>query len=85
MKKKILAAILCSILAIGTLAGCSKETTDSSTSSSSQSVSYDEIEYNALDYVSLGEYKGVEITLNAADYEVTDKDVEEEIESQVQS
>ena len=33
------------------------------------------IEYNAEDYVTLGDYKGLKISLNEADYQFTDEDV----------
>ena len=84
MKKKIIAIALCMSLMGTVLVGCSSSSSGDS-SSSTQSSSYEEVEYTAQDYVTLGEYKGIEITLNKADYEVTDADVEEEIESQVQS
>lgn len=91
MKKRVIAAILL-CMAVG-MTGCSgngsKETTaPTETKAETEAPSTEESEvaeaverpdYKALDYVTLGEYKGLEVTLQSL--EVTD----EEIDAQVQS
>lgn len=49
----------------------------------SQSIAFCESTYNALDYVTLGNYKGIEVTLIKVD--VDDKEVQEQIDTAIQS
>lgn len=75
--KKRLVIVLAAVCAVSMLGGCGndkksdKKTKDNKTT---------ETEYNASDYVTLGEYKGMEVTLES-NYEVTDEDVKSNIES----
>lgn len=92
MKKKVIAClILC--MAAG-VAGCSNNTAKESetvTEAASESAAADETEssdvaeaperpeYKALDYVTLGEYKGLEVTLSSL--EPTEEEIEQEIQA----
>lgn len=83
MKKKlVLVLMLCMGLAFS--AGCA-DTKDQAQADTEElkeagtetpdAAKRDTIEYNAEDYVTLGDYKGLKISLNEADYQFTDEDV----------
>ena len=76
--KKVLCIGLVVALALGLSAcSCSK----SSTTSNNTTKTEDKGDYNPLDYVTLGQYKGVAVDINKADYEVTeDKIMKKELE-----
>ena len=76
--KKVLCIGLVVALALGLSAcSCSK----SSTTSNNTTKTEDKADYNPLDYVTLGQYKGVGVDINKADYEVTeDKIMKKELE-----
>lgn len=76
--KKVLCIGLVVALALGLSAcSCSK----SSTTSNNTTKTEDKADYNPLDYVTLGQYKGVAVDINKADYEVTeDKIMKKELE-----
>ena len=76
--KSIIVLTLVAILAIG-ICGCS---CSSKTSSGKTS---EDVEYKPLDYVTLGQYEGVAITLNKADYEVTDDKINDKMREMVGS
>ncbi len=72
MKKKLLLAVM-GIALVGALTACgNKATTETGDASADAS---GDIVYNALDYVTLGDYKGVEVT--ATQYEATQDDFDE--------
>ena len=77
--KKVICVGLVVALALG-LGACScsnQSTTTNSTAKGSDASS----DYNPLDYVTLGQYKGLTVDINKADYEVTeDKIVKKEME-----
>ncbi|MCR5666360.1 MAG: trigger factor [Eubacterium sp.] len=85
MKLKRIAALACAGLMAVSIAGCGKASDDSSTSTSTSDTAQEEIEYTALDYVTLGDYKGVEVSLKASDYEVTKAKIKEQVESDISS
>lgn len=64
MKKKFIGVSLILVI-VFSLCACGKKSSD--------------IEYDPFDYVKLGQYEGVEVTLNKSDYEVTDEKIEEEM------
>lgn len=71
MKKRLISVLLAGVM-ITSFSGCVVEE-NKTDSAQSQSV---KIEYNVNDYVTLGDYKGIEITLNG-DYEYTDEGFDE--------
>ena len=77
--KKVICIGLVVALALGLSAcSCSKDTTTTNSTSKGSEASSD---YNPLDYVTLGQYKGLTVDINKADYEVTeDKIVKKEME-----
>lgn len=56
----------------------------SSNSSAEEEISQEPIEYNVEDYVTLGEYKGLEVTVDG-DYEVTDDKIKAQVDNQCQN
>lgn len=77
MKKKAITLLL-ACMTIAVLAGCGGDAANSkeeleSTEAAASTVKSANIEYNVDDYVTLGDYKNLEITLNEADYEITDE------------
>ncbi|SDB17811.1 trigger factor [Eubacterium oxidoreducens] len=85
MELRRIAVLACAGLMAVSIVGCGKASDGTSTSTSTSETAQEEIEYTALDYVKLGDYKGVEVSLNASDYEVTDDDVKEQVESDISS
>lgn len=89
MKKRVAAMLLlaCSL----TIAGCSKgsgetkkqetEDTKPQNSTESEDSAEERPEYTALDYVTLGEYKGLEVTLTVQ--EPTEEEIQERIETEL--
>ena len=76
MKKKIV-ILLAAMCAVSLLGGCkSSEKKESGNESA--------IEYDAEDYVTLGEYKGIEVSLSST-YEVTEEDVRSNVEKMIAS
>ena len=76
MKKKMIALLLC-VSMIATMSGCGNDNSGESvkdTESGTEVASSGAIEYNASDYVTLGDYKGLNVTLTD-DYEVDDSEV----------
>jgi trigger factor len=92
MRKKLLSLLLTATMAV-TLAGCSNSKGSSSvtldpTDTSNQEVEaadyYATVQRNAevyKSYVTLGEYKGIEVTIDESQYQITDDDVETYISS----
>lgn len=88
MEKRILAFLLAGMIAVVS-AGCgssaANETgTENDVVSATESTETDEpygdtVIYDANDYVTLGDYLGMEVTVDG-DYEVTDEDIRDEIE-----
>lgn len=82
MKKKITALLLCATMAV-TVCGCGKDDGESvENTESTEAVSSAGVEYDPLDYVELGDYMGIEVSLED-DYAVEESDVREFIESNV--
>lgn len=82
MKKKITALLLCAAMAV-TVCGCGKDDGESvENTESTEAVSSAGVEYDPLDYVELGDYMGIEVSLED-DYAVEESDVREFIESNV--
>lgn len=79
MKKKLIALLLC-VTMVFSISGCKKDGEDKV--EGTEAVVSADIEYDATDYVTLGDYMGMEITLDD-DYSVTDEDVKSYIESNV--
>ena len=73
--KKVLGITLAVALCLG-LCSCSCSNKDSSNVTTSEVV-----DYNPLDYVTLGQYQGLPIQLNAADYAVTDDKINSKMQS----
>lgn len=90
MKKKTAAAILCVAMTAATLTACdsASDLTDSTEALESTETSIatyiDSIVYDVADYVTLGDYKNMEIELNASDYEVTEEDLIDEVNYQIE-
>lgn len=93
MKRKIMAVLLtCAVLAA---AGCQgkneqpgQETqagTEVSEQAQSNAASSFSIAYNAEDFVTLGDYKNLALTLNEADYEVTEESINNYVDGQIAS
>ncbi|MCR4610413.1 MAG: hypothetical protein K5644_00795, partial [Lachnospiraceae bacterium] len=72
--KKIVALTMAAVVAFG-VAGCSCSKTDTSSNTTNSTKSSSSTDYNPLDYVTLGQYEGVAVELNKADYEVTDENL----------
>lgn len=85
MKRKVAAAMLFAFLL--TLGGCSTqeqpqtETETTSAKNATESETQARPEYRALDYVTLGEYKGLEVTM--ASTEPTEEEIEERIQTEL--
>lgn len=77
MKKKLVIALLVAA-ALSVAGGCGKD----SDNISSDTVAVKTIKYDVEDYVHLGDYKGIEVTLEN-NYDVTDEKVKEEVETQI--
>lgn len=79
--KKSVKIVLCSLVAMVVVSGCAKEeaTTTETTVASGETVAEEVVDIDPGTIVSLGEYKGLEVT--AISTEVTD----EELEAQIQS
>lgn len=96
MKKKLLLLVMC-ISLIGVLGGCGKkedktdgDTTDKLTEDDntgddleSQLVIVEKEDYVVADYITLGDYKGIEYTIQKL--EVTDEDVEDAINEELEA
>lgn len=78
MKKKLV-ILLAAACAVSMLGGCGTDK-KSDKKETKEETSAKDIEYDASDYVTLGAYKGMEVTLDS-NYEVTEEDVKNEIES----
>ena len=82
MKKKMIALLLC-VSMIATISGCGKSSGETvGDTENTETESSASIEYNASDYVTLGEYKGLEVTLDD-DYVTDDSEVKDFVESNV--
>lgn len=90
MKKKIVALLLCTVLAVS-VTGCAnnKDKNGESVHEGTENVGGTEtskpsasIEYDAKEYVTLGNYEGLEVTLDQ-DYEVDDKTVADYVNDNV--
>lgn len=79
MKKKI-AALLMGICALSLLGGCGK---DSDSGSNAKSDEKGNSGYNVDDYVTLGEYKGLEITMQ--DYSISEDSIRQTVENMVKA
>ncbi len=79
MKKRVIAGILIGVMAISMIACGKSEEKDSKKEKGAPS-----IEYNVNDLVTLGEYKGVEVTIEGH-YNYDDVDFEEDLESKIKS
>lgn len=78
MKKKLV-ILLAAVCAVSMLGGCGTDK-KSDKKETKEEKSAKDIEYDVSDYVTLGEYKGMEVTLDS-DYEVTEEAVKSQIES----
>lgn len=82
MTKKLIALLLCAAMT-ATVCGCGKEDGESvGNTESTETVSSAGVAYDPLDYVELGDYMGIEVSLED-DYTVDDADVQEFIETNV--
>lgn len=89
MKKKTIGLLLLAFTMAFT-AGCANKTANNGTESVSSTEQEaatenpftDEIEYDASQYVTLGDYKGMDVTVEG-DFDVTDEDVREEVELEI--
>lgn len=82
MRKKLIALMLCAAMS-ATVCGCGKDDGESvGNTESTEAVSSAALEYDPLDYVELGDYMGIEVSLQN-DYSVDDADVQEFIEKNV--
>lgn len=85
MKKRIVALLLCVCMA-ATVTGCNSKkgesVSDTEIASGTETTSFADIDYDASDYVTLGEYKGLTVTLDD-DYTVADSDVADYINNSV--
>ena len=73
MKKRFVAAAMVATMVLS-LAACSKDddTTKADKTKKEKTTTVNDIEYNVDDYVTLGDYKGIEVTLEG-DYDYTDE------------
>ncbi|WP_028234726.1 FKBP-type peptidyl-prolyl cis-trans isomerase [Pseudobutyrivibrio sp. MD2005] len=86
MKNKLIAMTLMATMAISLIA-CGKDNKDSDEKKKSEkeaTTTQTEIEYNVDDYVTLGDYKGIEVTLDG-NYEYTDEGFDEYVQSTINS
>ncbi len=91
MKTRSIALLLCVSMAV-LASGCGRtsdtesvtETEAVTETETSEQLYANEIAYTALDYVTLGEYNGIEVTVEG-DYTVTDEDVVEEVNAEIES
>lgn len=85
MKKRIVALLLCVCMAV-TAAGCGKtkdgNAEGTETAGSTETVSFTDIEYDAADYVTVGDYEGLDVTIDD-DYAVTDSDVADYVNTSI--
>lgn len=90
MKKKIVTLLLCAVLAVS-VTGCGKDKKENGESiqegtevsgGTEISKSSASLAYDAKDYVTLGNYEGLEVTLDQ-DYEVDDKTVADYVNNNV--
>ncbi|MCI8992610.1 MAG: trigger factor [Eubacterium sp.] len=85
MKKKLVIALLIAA-ALGIAGGCGKDSknisSDTVTEGVSSDVAAEMIEYDVEDYVTLGDYKGIEVSIENT-YDVTDESVKQEVETQI--
>lgn len=72
--KKVLVIALSLVLVIG-ISGCSCSKSDDKTDVAKDT----KAEYNALDYVTLGQYEGLTVEINKADYELTDARIKDKM------
>ncbi len=89
MRRKIVVSLLATLMAFSMVACGDKGTTEdaadnSKTEKNSADTKAKEIEYNVDDYVTLGEYKGIEVTLEG-EYEYTDEGFETYVADEVAS
>ena len=86
MKNKLIAMTLMATMAISLIA-CGKDNKDSDEKKKSEkeaTTTQTEIEYNVDDYVTLGDYKGIEVTLDG-NYQYTDEGFDEYVQSTINS
>lgn len=63
----------------------SEEITEKENAQEEPELSMERPDYRALDYVTLGEYKGLKIEIDPAEFAVTDDDVEDRIREELQA
>lgn len=83
MKKKLV-VLLAAVCAVSMLGGCGSDKKNDKKSDKKESKSTASIDYNASDYVTLGDYLGMQVSLDS-NYEVTDDDVKSKIETLIAS
>lgn len=83
MKKKLV-VLLAAVCAVAMLGGCGSDKKNDKKSDKKESKSTASIDYNASDYVTLGDYLGMQVSLDS-NYEVTDDDVKSKIETLIAS
>ena len=83
MKKRFVAAAMVATMVLS-LAACSKDddTTKADKTKKEKTTTVNDIEYNVDDYVTLGDYKGIEVTLEG-DYEYTDEGFDEYVQDTI--
>lgn len=85
MKKKLVTLLVVAAM-LGVAGGCGKDSdhtsSDTATEGASSDVAVKTIEYDVEDYVKLGDYKGIEVSIENV-YDVTDESVKEEVETQI--
>ena len=100
MKKKyLIAVLLCSVCLTGTgvasaaeteeiteaVSEASEESTEGESTQEEPEVPKERPDYKALDYVTLGEYKGLKIEIDPAEFAVTEDAVENQIREELQA
>ncbi len=89
MKKKIVALLLCGALLGTFVTGCNgsaKKSQDETSvvDTSETGITADEmlatLDYDVSDYIKLGDYTNLKVEINDADFDVTDDQIEEELE-----
>ena len=83
MKKRFVAAAMVATMVLS-LAACSKDddTTKADKTKKEKTTTVNDIEYNVDDYVTLGDYKGIEVTLEG-DYDYTDEGFDEYVQDTI--
>lgn len=91
MKRKTIAALLCCMV-MAAFAGCGSANggenvrdteTIQGTETAGNAVYSADIKYDVSDYVTLGDYKNLAVTLDSADYEVTDESLNSYVDQMI--